>query len=806
MKEKKVTEIHDCYDPANFDHDTGIWLERLLFNNRILVILLCLVATVIFANQATRLQLNAGFEKMLPTKHPFIANYLTHKSDLLGLGNTLRLVIETTKGTIFEPSYMETLREINDEVFLLPGVERSHMKSLWTPSVRWVGVTEEGMEGGPVIPDNFDGSQESLDELRANIERSGQIGQLVASDFRSTVIVLPLLDRDSKNKKLDYHAFSQNLEQLRDKYETDSIKIYIVGFAKVVGDLIDGIWEVLFFFIITIGICAVVLFWHTRCVRSTLLVVVCSLLAVLWLLGLLSIFGYELDPYSILVPFLVFAIGMSHGAQKMNGIMQDVGRGADRLVAARNTFRRLFVAGLTALLADAVGFAVLMVINIQVIRELAIGASMGVIALIFTNLVLLPILLSYVGVSAKAAQRSLREESAAGVHDSRKKHLLWAYLDLFTKPKWAVSAILVASLLGTAGFVVSMNLQIGDLEPGAPELRPESRYNLDNAFVVSKYAASSDIYVVMVKTPPFQCNTYDVLVQVDELEWRFQQLPEVESTNSFAALARMSSAGMNENNFKWYELPRTQGLLNSIASRGAPRELINQNCDLLTVLVYLKDHKAETLERVVGVVTKFADQYNTADVQFLSGAGNAGIEAATNIVVKQSNKRILFLVYMAVIILSFITFRSWRAVICAILPLLLTTILAEALMVMLGIGVKVATLPVIALGVGIGVDYALYIMSVTLCELRRGRNLSEAYYKALLFTGRIVVLTGVTLAVAVSTWIFSPIKFQADMGILLAFMFLLNMLGALILLPALARLLGLEKTPAAVGRLFSTVS
>jgi predicted RND superfamily exporter protein len=167
-------------------------------------------------------------------------------------------------------------------------------------------------------------------------------------------------------------------------------------------------------------------------------------------------------------------------------------------------------------------------------------------------------------------------------------------------------------------------------------------------------------------------------------------------------------------------------------------------------------------------------------------AGSAGIEAATNIVVKKSMREMLFWVYGAVSLLCLLTFRSWRATLCAMPPLMLTSILCEALMVGLGMGVKVATLPVIALGVGIGVDYALYVLSVILARMRAGDTLAQAYYQALLFTGKVVLLTGMTLAVAVSTWAFSPIKFQADMGILLAFMFLVNMLGALILLPALA--------------------
>jgi predicted RND superfamily exporter protein len=793
MKRTDTSSTQVSQGAPPLDANSGSLLERLLFNHRRVVVVLCVLATLLLGYRAMGLQLNAAFEKMIPTSHPFIAAYLENKQELSGLGNTLRIAVEDTKGDIFDASYIDTLRRINDEVFLLPGVDRANVKSLWTPSTRWIGVTEEGLEGGPVIPDAYDGSAESLKALRANIERSGQVGQLVAANFRSSVIVVPLLDVDAHGARLDYHAFSGKLERLRQKYESGSIRLHITGFAKVVGDLIEGLKHVVLFFGLAIAICAAVLYWHTRCVRSTLLVVACSLLSVVWLLGLLSVLGYELDPYSILAPFLVFAIGMSHGAQKMNGIMQDIGRGLHRLTAARLTYRRLFMAGLTALLADAVGFAVLMVIKIQVIHDLAVAASLGVAVLVFTNLVLLPILLSYVGVNHKAALRSLSAESGAndaggersGIGAAPRKHALWSFLDRFTQRRWAALALGVAAVLGAASYYVRLDLKVGDLEPGAPELRRDARYNRDNAFMVANYAASSDTYVVMVKTPQFQCSRFATLTLVDDLEWKLRQLPGVDGTNSFASLAKTSAVGMNEGSFKWYDVPRTQDMLNAITTR-APRELFNQNCDLLTVYVYLRDHKSDTLDAVVSAVDQFAQANNRADLRFLSAAGNAGIEAATNIVVRQANGQMLLLVYGAVILLAFATFRSWRAVLCAVIPLMLTTVLTEALMVMLGIGVKVATLPVIALGVGIGVDYALYVLAVTLAELRRGSSLSTAYYRALLFTGKVVVLTGITLAIAVATWTLSPIKFQADMGILLAFMFIWNMLGALILLPALA--------------------
>ncbi|VVP75122.1 hypothetical protein PS938_00145 [Pseudomonas fluorescens] len=785
----RSAEQHTIPQPDAFDPSSGTLVERLLFNHRSIILGICVLLSLILGYQALSLKLNAAFEKMIPTDHPYVQNYLKNRGQLGEGGNTLRIAVEAKQGSIFDAAYLETVKKINDEVFLLPGVDRSYMKSLWTPATRWIGVTEEGFDGGPVIPDDYDGSAKSLDQVRQNVDRSGEVGRLVASNFKSSIVLLPLQDITSDDgKPLDYNALSGQLEQIRAKYETDNIKIHITGFAKVVGDLIDGMRQMQLFFAATLVICGIVLFWYTRCVRSTLLVLLCSMIAVIWLLGLLPTLGFDLDPYSILVPFLVFAIGLSHGAQKMNGIMQDIGRGADKLVAARFTFRRLFLTGLMALVADAVGFAVLMIIKIPVIQDLAIAATIGVLTLIFTNLILLPILLSYTGVSKAAAQREAANDKFSQLDAHHTRHPFWAFLDRFTERKWASGAILIAVMLGAAGFAVSLHVKIGDLNPGAPELRPESRYNSDNRFMVSNFSASSDKYVVMVKTPQYFCANYQTLVSVDALEAQLQQLPGVVSTTSLAALSKQAAAGMNEGSMTWYEIPRNQGLLNAIITR-APRELFNQNCDLLTVYVYLKDHKADTLTSVVQTVEQFATSHNTDKIQFLNAAGNAGIEAATNIVVKRSNVQMLFMVYAAVIALCFITFRSWRAVVCTVLPLMLTSILCEALMVGLNIGVKVATLPVIALGVGIGVDYALYILSVTLTNLRNGSSLSNAYYLALLSTGKVVVMTGITLGIAVLTWVLSPIKFQADMGILLGFMFIWNMVGALVLVPALAHFL-----------------
>jgi predicted RND superfamily exporter protein len=799
----KIVDMPVVERIEDFDQKSGNVLERLVFNNRIAVLILCAAITLILGYQATKLVFNASFEKMIPQSHQYIRNFLANKSELRGLGNSIRVVVENPRGDIFDPAYLETLKQINDELFLVPGVDRAWMKSIWTPSVRWNEVTEEGFAGGPVVPDSYDGSPNSIEQVKLNIRRSGITGQLVANNYQSAMIFVPLLDKDANTgKPLDYSIFSKRIEEIRKKYQATGVsamageqaaggkvEIHVIGFAKLVGDLIAGLMQVMTYFGIAAVIAAIVIFVYTRCLRSTILVITCSVVAVVWQLGLISTFGFELDPYSILVPFLVFAIGVSHGVQKMNGIMQDVGRGTHRLVAARYTFRRLFLAGLTALMADAVGFAVLMVIDIPVIRDLALTASIGVAILIFTNLLLLPVLLSFTGVSMVAAARSLREENEES--RGRGAGAIWSFLDRFTERRWATGAVAVSALLAVIGFVVSLNLKIGDLDPGAPELRANSRYNQDNAYITRNYSLSSDQFAVIMKTPPEGCLKYESLVEADRLAWTLKQLPGVQTTIALTDTVRQITAGTFEGSPKWFTISRNQEILNFAEQNALNNnpDLFNPDGSVMPVVAYLTDHKAETLTRVVEAVETFSRQHNMKDRQFLMAAGNAGIEAATNIVVKETNRTMLLYVYGAVIILCFITFRSWRAVVVAVLPLMVTSVLCEALMVTLGIGVKVATLPVIALGVGIGVDYALYLLSVQLTQQRAGLSLGEAYKKAVQFTGKVVGLVGITLAAGVVTWAFSPIKFQADMGILLTFMFVWNMFGALILIPALSHFL-----------------
>lgn len=784
------------------------FLERVLFANRPLVLIIMALLTAVFAYGLTQTKLDSSIEKYIPLGHEYIQNYLVHANDMKSGVNNIKIAVEAKQGDIFTAEYIETLDKVTKTVEGINGVDMSIIKSLTTPNTRWTEVTEKGFDGGQVLPDTYDGGEASLELVRQNVLKSGLVGRLVANDFRSSIIDVPLTDKDPKTgENINYQELSQAIESLvRQEFDNESYGIYVIGTPKKLGDLMDGAVSIAYFFLAAIIMTAILLFLYSRCPRGTLTPIISSIIAVIWQLGALGLLGMTIDLYSVLVPFLVFAIGISHGVQIINGIAIEAGKGTDKLAAARRAFRSLYAPGMLALLSDGMGFLTLLFIDIGVIRELAIAAGMGVAIIIVTNLVLLPIILSYVGISDSGIRNAQKGEAS--------NFVLWRVLSKFASPKVAPFPIVIAIVMAIGAQVVSKDLQIGDLDKGAPELRPDSTYNLDNDFMVSNYSASTDLFVVMVETSKEMCNSYKVMDTIDRFMWYMENVEGVQSVVSLATVSKLTSKALNEGNIKWSALSRNQAILNSSMGRAQEERLINSDCSMTPVILFLADHKAETLNTAVAAVEDFkADFDDQVDEKYYSysmdqmdqaiasgelksvpvrlqlASGNAGIEAATNQVIERAQDTMLYFVYAVVITMCLLTFRSIAAVLCIILPLVLTSILSEAVMVWLGIGVKVATLPVIALGVGIGVDYGIYIYSRLEVMLIQGKSMQEAFLDTLRSTGKAVGFTGITLAIGVATWIYSPIKFQADMGILLTFMFLWNMLGALILLPALANYL-----------------
>ncbi|WP_018991373.1 efflux RND transporter permease subunit [Aromatoleum toluclasticum] len=754
-----------------------------------------LLVTLGLGYSALSTRLDPGFNKLIPLKHEYMAAFLQHSTTFSGANRILVNVQWKGEGDIYNAEFLPTLRKVTDEVFFTPGVNRASVRSIFTPNVRYVEVTEEGFTGDVVIPARFETDEQGLSQVRANVAKSGQVGRLVANDLKSALVQADLLEvNPDTGAKLDYAEVARKLETIRTQFGSDKVDIQIVGFAKVMGDVMEGLGTVVTFFAIAFVITSLLLWMYSRSLKLTVLAIAVALLPVVWLLGLLPLIGYGIDPMSVLVPFLIFSIGVSHAVQMTNAWKQDVLAGETAMEAAEGAFRKLAVPGIMALLANALGFLVIMVIDIPIVHELGLTACLGVALMIMTNKMFMPIILSHLHLERMALHQPV---------DNKDKHPAWWKLSALSEPRPALATFgVMLVLLGTATYF-SRHLQTGDIGSGVPELRADSRYNKDNAKIISSYSIGMDVLSVYVETENLTeaCLNWEVMNAVERFDFRMRGVDGVQSVSTVAGLAKLFAAGNNEANPRWAALQRTEAALRT-GSRAANPELgfNSAGCKTIHLAVYLNDHQGPTLKHVVDEVRKFIVEDKTPNVTFRLAGGNAGVAVATNEAVERAEVQMLASIFASISFLCWLTFRSWRAVLCVVVPLTLVTIMCNALMALLGIGLKVATLPVIALGVGVGVDYGIYIYERMQHELAdHGYSLREAFYEAMRQRGTAAVFTAVTMSIGVGTWAFSALKFQADMGVLLAFMFLVNVLGAIFLLPALACWLGVGRREAAAS-------
>lgn len=742
------------------------------------------IITVLMAVSATRLGVDAGFYKMVPLEHEYMKVFREYEKSFGG-ANRVLVALMRKDGDIFNPKFFTTLRNVTDDVFFIPGVDRATVTSLFTPNVRFIEVVEEGFAGGTVMPADFKGTPQDLERVRKNILKSGAAGRLVSNDFRGALVRAELMETDPvSGQRLDYQSVSRQLEAIREKYEKNGITVHIIGFAKAVGDIADGARGVVVFFGLAFVIIFFMLYYYTGSFRLVVPTIVSALAPVVWLLGLLPVLGYGIDPMSILVPFLLFSIAVSHAVQMTNAWKSETLRGEEGTAASKTALRNLLTPGIIALATDALGFFVILHIKIDMVRELGITATLGLLLMIITNMLLLPVLLSSVRLDQAALARLASREGMA--------HRIWRRMVIFERPRFAAMVLLLSAVALAGGLWKARDLKTGDPGKGVPELRDDSRYNLDTAAIVDNFAIGVDVLSVIAQSYNVDgaCTSYEIMDTIDRFEWHIRNVEGVQSVLSLPGLAKIVNAGWNEGSIKWRALPRNKFMLaQSVSPIDTGTGLLNTDCSSMQIMIFTKDHQGGTISRIVSEVKNFNREHRTDKLEFLLAGGNVGVMAATNEAVDAAESTMLASVFGAIILLCLVTFRSLRATICIVLPLALVTVLAKALMAALGIGLKVSTLPVLALGVGVGVDYGIYLYERMKQGLQKGHTIFDAFYEALRQRGSAVLFTAATMTIGVGSWAFSALKFQSDMGILLAFMFFVNMLGALIMLPALAVIL-----------------
>jgi len=749
----------------------------IIFRYRVHLLTILGALTLLLGYEALQIRVSTDFSKMVPQEHEYTSDYRPLKG-LFGGGNQLEVSVSRGHGTILDPEFLKTLRKINEDVMFVKGVDRRSVKSIVTPETRVVLITQEGFELGSVVPDEIPETEAGLDQVGKNIQLGGFKGLLVSMDLRSALIYADIYETG-----VDYLSVYRQLNRIRDKYVSDDISVHINGFAMVVGFVNDALPKIVLLFGLSILITFLILYRCFRYVRLAVLPLFSGGLSVLYTLGIARLMGLSLDPMTAVIPFLVFAIGASHGIQMVKRYLEECAIHARGYDAALHSLAALMVPGTVALITDVIGFLTIIFVPIGVILELAMTAAVGVASIIVANTLVMTLILSFFSNLLPREIPAADDQTVPWVH----RALLAIARLTYGRNAYRVAGLSLLLLL--IGLFTARTMTVGDVNPGEPLLWEDSVYNRDAAKMMSDYMLGIDnMSVVLAGEAPGICKRHDILQVMQAYEREIGEIPGVTVVISALLIVRMVNETFHEGDIRWREVPMTPEELTLVmlhAGSGDDGVYMNMGCQQMNILIYLSDHKGDTIRRVVAKTQEFIQTHPMDGARFVLAGGNVGVMAATNEVVGRAQIPMMLLIYLSIFVLCLLIFRNLKAPLFILTPLLLVSVIATAFMKAVGLGLNVNTLPVAALGVGIGVDYGIYIYSRLSEERRRRNRYAEAVDETLLTTGAAVLYTALTLSAGVLTWLLSDLKFQADMGILLGFLFMANMIGAMVLLPAL---------------------
>jgi predicted RND superfamily exporter protein len=750
---------------------------RFLLRFRLHLLLLLALLTLFLGVHANRLRVTTDFSRMVPQEHAYIKSYLPFKK-IFGGGNQLKVEVSRKDGSILTSDFLLKLRQITDDVMFVKGIDRLKVRSLVSPETLFVRISEEGFDRGPVVPYLIPEDEEELATIGDIITAAKLKGRLVSMDMKSALITAEIYEMG-----VDYLSVYRQLEEIRSKYTDEDISIHINGFAMVVGFVNDALPKIVSLFALSIFITFLILYRFFRYLRLALLPLLSGALSVLWSLGIASLIGINLDPMTSIAPFLVLAIGVSHGIQMIKRYMEQCVIHPGGYNAALHALAGLILPGVAALVTDAIGFLTILFVPIGVIRDLALMAGIGVICILLANTLVLPLILSLFP-NFVAKKEATREQDALPFATR-----ILTRISMWTVGRNAYRVTAGACFLLLIGVFTARTVTVGDVNPGEPLLWEDSQYNQDAARMMNDFLFGTDwLSVAVAGDEDGICKQYDVVKVIEDYEEEIGSIPGVTVVISGLLVARAVNQMLHEGDIRWLALPKTQpelAYLMSYAGSKDDNEMMSMGCKDINVRLFLSDHKGATLRRVVDKTEEFMSSHPLPGAKFVLAGGNAGVMAATNLVVGKAQVPMLLLVYLSILLLCFFVYRNIKAPFFILSPLLLVSVISTAFMKMVGLGLNVNTLPVAALGVGIGVDYGIYIYSRLAHERKKHSRYEDAVRVTLLTTGTAVFYTALTLSAGVLTWIFSDLKFQADMGLLLGFIFIMNMIGAVVLMPSL---------------------
>jgi len=756
--------------------------EGWIFANPKIVLALILLGTIFFSLGLPKLRMFTDFADLLPQNHPYIQTYNRLKENFGG-ANMIVLAVEVEQGTIFNDRTLRLIHEATQGVDSLPGVNHNLVSSLTHRTARKIFLDEQGSFASESYYDPQKPSRTvaELEQLKKDVIANPTIyGLLVSPDLKAALIKAQLNEGD-----IDYPATFAALQKLREQLATPGHRIYATGNPVLTGWVYTYLGQIIQIMVFTLMLLALLLIVYFRRLYGIALPMLGIALSSIWGLGFMAMMGINLEPLSLPIPFLIAARATSHGVQLVSRYYEELAVVKDGQKAARNALDALFRPGSLAIVVDAVGLAVLVLGAAPFNHKLGVSAGFWALSVIFTVHFMVPLALSVLPAPRKTENRN-----------NFMRVILGGAMAKTGGTYGGALSILILTLLGALGGMYMLGqVKMGDTEPGSPLLHRDHDYNVSSIAINGRFPGSEELHVLARTDEPGGIKRPEVLAAIERFQAHMMSDPELGGTKALPSVVRVVNKLIHNDDPRWMQLPDTAdeigGLMFAYMASspipGALKEFINAQENEANMVFYYKDHKADTIERVVALAEEGARRIE-AEVPGLHielGGGIIGVIAAANQALHTDH----LIIIPAVMILAFLIVSAYYSSLHAgwlmVLPMLFATLMTYAYMGSVDIGISVNTVPVIAVGVGVGIDYAVYFMDRIREEYADLRDMKQAVIKAVATTGSAVSFTAATLIAGVVLWIFmSDLKFQSDAAHLLVFMLVVNAIAAVLIVPS----------------------
>ncbi len=759
-------------------------MAKIIMKNRFPILLIMILFTLFSLYEIKELSFKTRLSDTLPKDHPYVKVHERFWKKFGG-ANNMAIVVEVKKGDIFQYDVLEKIKYLTDEIKFYPDAITSQVISISRYKVKNIKGTAGGIDIRPFLWPKIPSTPEGMRALREEILNNEMYyGSLVSLDTKAVLITANF------KEGINYYALFKFIRGLINRVEDSKLNIYVSGRPMLLGWIYNNNSKSFIIFVVSVLVEFVLLAIFLARFRWIFVPIplIIGLINGVWGLGIMGMVGFNFDPLGLVIPFVIGARVISHSIQMLERYVEEYKANRDVNLACERTIETMLIPSLSSIITDAAGLYIVSIIPIPLLRNLGFVAGTWLLTAIIGVSIFNPILFSYVGAP------NINEKE-----DILKRCLRWLGNKVFLNRSYRPSVILGCwFIILFGGLVLTRNLQIGDAHPGSSILWPDSGYNRDDKEINKRFPGTDPLYVILEGKGRDTMKSPAVLNAIERFERYMKEGVRLGGTESLVRVVKKLNGEFHEGDPKWAVLPKDKNdlafYLWMYQSKGEPRDF-DKYTDVDykdgNIIVFFKNHKGITIRNAIKRAKDFLNKYPIPvnEVKFKLAGGIIGTTAAVNEVVGKYERITFFLALLVIFICCVISFKSFIAGLILVLPLVIANYVAYSYMVLAKIGFTINVLPVASIGVGIGVDYGIYMLSRIIDEFRISKDLVSSILNSISTTGHAVIVTGLTVTFGIVFWYFSDIRFQAEMGFLLAFLLFVNVFGAILLTPVLVYLI-----------------